>query len=125
MSIDSSVYVSTSDGVEKYSGGLMVDFVTAYPEENVIVQKVITNESLQEVYVWDKTKGVVYILGKNGQYQRQVQSAILKNSLSAKNKARCLVFLGRSNSKANRYLNGELVAIVIEPRIIFFITVIK
>jgi hypothetical protein len=77
MSIDSALYIGFPAEVMKYSGGVQTDFATTYPDGGAKIQKVYTNSGLQKVYVWDKEKGVVFELEKNGQYDRQVQSSIL------------------------------------------------
>jgi hypothetical protein len=80
MAIDSAVYVDFPDKVLKFNGGLPTDFNTKYPDTNVSVEKTFTTDSLQKVYVWDKDNGLVYILGKTGEYEQQVSSSIMKTA---------------------------------------------
>jgi hypothetical protein len=37
---------------------------------------VITSKDLNKVYNWDKKNAAIYILGKNGTYEREVRSVI-------------------------------------------------
>ncbi|NMB84146.1 hypothetical protein GYA28_02550 [Candidatus Roizmanbacteria bacterium] len=76
LAIDSSLYIGLDESVVKYTAGERDGFKTDYPEENVVVKKVVTNKDLDKVYVWDKNKGV-YILDKNGSYERQIRSSSL------------------------------------------------
>jgi hypothetical protein len=32
------------------------------------------------VYAWDKTRGLLFIISKNGSYERQIKSAALKKA---------------------------------------------
>ncbi len=80
MVIDSSLYINVQDSILKYNGGLKTDFSTVYPTGNVLIKKVYTSEKEEKVYVWNKEQGVVYILSKNGEYERQIQSDIMKKA---------------------------------------------
>ncbi len=74
LAIDSSVYVATDDQILKFTAGAADEFKTVFPDGNVQIDKIITNADLEKVYGWDKNAGVMYILGKNGTYERQVRS---------------------------------------------------
>lgn len=75
LAIDSSVYVANNDQILKFTAGVADEFKTVFPEEGARIDKVITNADLEKVYAWDKEGGVLYILGKNGTYERQVKSS--------------------------------------------------
>lgn len=77
MAIDSSLYIGFNDYLVKYTAGARDAFKTSFPEEGVSLTKIYTSKDLEKVYGWDKNKGVVYILAKNGTYERQVKSSIL------------------------------------------------
>lgn len=75
IAIDSSIYVANDDHILKFTAGVADEFKTVFPEEGVHIDTVITNADLEKVYAWDKGEGVMYILGKNGTYERQVKSS--------------------------------------------------
>ncbi len=77
MSIDGSVYLAGDAIMVKYTSGLRDEFKVDLPEDNFNMSKIFTNKDLEKVYAWDKNKGTVYIMGKNGSYQEQVNSKIL------------------------------------------------
>jgi len=80
MAIDSSVYVTTSDGIVKFTSGLRDGFATDFPDRSPSITKVITHNDLSNVYVWDKSKGTLYVLAKNGTFEKEVQSSVLKQA---------------------------------------------
>lgn len=77
IAIDSSVYIGLDDHIIKYTAGAKDDFTTSWPEKNVKLTKIFTSADVEKVYGWDKTNGAVYVLGKNGTYERQINSRIL------------------------------------------------
>lgn len=76
IAIDSSLYIGFDDYIVKYTAGVRDEFKTAFPEENIKIAKIFTNKNLEKVYAWDKNKGSIYILAKNGSYERQVNSPV-------------------------------------------------
>lgn len=78
LSIDSSVYVGFPDHIFKFIAGAQDDFKTSFPNSNVSIKKIITTKELEKVYAWDQTSGSLYILAKNGTYEREIYSSILK-----------------------------------------------
>lgn len=76
--IDSAVYIGFPDFIIKYKSGVREEFKTSYPDNNVKLEKIYTDIDLQKVYGWDKKNGVIYVLGKNGTYERQIEASILK-----------------------------------------------
>lgn len=77
IAIDSSIYVGLPERILKFTSGLIDGFQTEFPEEDVTLSKVMTNKESERLYAWDKKKGVIYILSKNGSYERQVRSSVL------------------------------------------------
>jgi hypothetical protein len=77
LSIDGSVYLAGDAVMFRFTSGLQDAFKTNLPDSNVNVTKIFTNKDLEKVYGWDKKKGTVYIMGKNGDYQEQINSKIL------------------------------------------------
>lgn len=78
LAIDSSVYVGFTDHVFKFTAGEQEEFKTSFPESNVRLSKVFTTKELEKVYAWNKNAGLLYVLGKNGSYERQLFSSLLK-----------------------------------------------
>lgn len=77
LAIDSSVYVSLADSIIKYTAGAEDDFKTSFPDSQATITKIFTDKELDRAYAWDKSKGSLFVLAKNGSYERQVQSAVL------------------------------------------------
>lgn len=77
LAIDSSVYIGLDDRIIKYTAGARDEFSTTWPEKNVRLNKIFTSPDVEKVYGWDKSKGAIYILSKNGTYERQINSGIL------------------------------------------------
>lgn len=80
LAIDSSVYIGFSDHIFKFTAGSKDEFKTSFPDASVNITKIFTTKDLEKVYAWDKSKGAIYILGKNGTYEREINSAILKQA---------------------------------------------
>lgn len=80
MTIDSSVYISMPDRIFKYIGGVKDNFTTSFPQEDVSINKIFTNSETEKIFCLDKDKGVIYVLSKTGDYERQVKSSILKKA---------------------------------------------
>ncbi len=77
FTIDGSVYLAGDSVMFKYTSGLRDGFKTNLPDENINTTKIFTSRDLEKVYVWDKSRGTIYIMGKNGDYLEQVNSKIL------------------------------------------------
>jgi hypothetical protein len=75
FAIDISVYVANKDVVTKYTAGLKDDFKLEIPGENISIKKVITHTDQTELYLWDKSNGVLYISSRDGLYKRQIASS--------------------------------------------------
>jgi len=76
FSIDGSVYLSTKDSVQKYLSGVRESFSPDFPTENAQFDHVYTDADIEQVYILDKKNASVYILTKEGEYQRQIQSSV-------------------------------------------------
>ncbi len=79
FAIDGAVYVATQDNLYKFTNGYRDAFSFYIPEE-IKTYKIYTDENLEFLYVWDKEKGKIYILNKEGSYLKQVKSEILKTA---------------------------------------------
>ncbi|MDO8497442.1 MAG: hypothetical protein Q7S61_02755 [bacterium] len=73
LAIDSSVYISFNDHIEKYSAGQKDEFKTDFPLSSIQLGQLFTSKDLEKVYVRDKEKGSLYVLDKSGAYQKEVQ----------------------------------------------------
>lgn len=80
FSIDGSVYLAGDSVMFKFTSGLQDAFKTNLPDGNIKTNKIFTSKDLEKVYVWDKGRGTVYIMGKNGDYQEQINSKIFSTA---------------------------------------------
>lgn len=80
FAIDSSLYVGSEDNIKKFTAGVRDSFSTSYPEGKVSLDKIYTNKDLNKVYAWSKDKGAIYVLEKNGTYNKQINSEALKKA---------------------------------------------
>ncbi|MFA9288994.1 MAG: hypothetical protein ACEQSA_03895 [Weeksellaceae bacterium] len=78
--IDSSVYVASPDSVVKYTQGATDEFETTYPVDSPAITGVYTDSEIEQVYAWSTQTATVYIMDKNGTYERQIQSGIIKKA---------------------------------------------
>ena len=95
MSIDSAIYVALKNEVIKYVTGVKDQFATSFPEPTPNIAGIYTNGDVEQVFVWDTGVGNLYVLEKDGKYNRQIASSIVKrakNVVVYNNKA--LVFDG-------------------------------
>ncbi len=80
LAIDASVYIGFKDKVRKFTAGVSDDFSTTYPGGDINITKVFTAKDLGGVYVWDKEKGSVFVLSKEGTYEKEINSSILNKA---------------------------------------------
>lgn len=76
LSIDGSVYLSTKDSVQKYLSGVRESFSPDFPTENAQFDHIYTDRDIEQLYILDQKNASVYILTKEGEYQRQIQSSV-------------------------------------------------
>lgn len=81
MAIDSSVYLCTNNNVYKYTAGVRDEFKMDLPEKDGrLFTKVFTDKNSNKIYLWEKSKGRIYILSKDGEYERQIDSNIFSKA---------------------------------------------
>lgn len=76
MTIDSAVYVATGNDLSKYLAGTSESFSPTFPNKDPGFDRIYTTPDLEQVYVLDQKQASVYILTKEGEYQRTLQSSI-------------------------------------------------
>lgn len=76
MVIDSAIYVSTKNMLEKFFSGASETFSPQLPISDATFDDIYTNPDIEQVYVLDKAHASVYILSKEGEYQKQLQSSV-------------------------------------------------
>ncbi len=81
LSIDSSVYVLSSSGVSRFTSGLNDGFTLASPEPSVEFEFLFTDADVESLYLIDKDSGRLFIFNKEGEYERQLSSGILKKTV--------------------------------------------
>lgn len=77
IAIDSSVYLGGAGSIIKFTAGLRDGFAMNLPVKDVEFAKVYTSLDLERVYGWDKKKGMVYVMEKGGEFEKQIKSEIL------------------------------------------------
>lgn len=81
FAIDSSVYVLMDGSVIKYVSGARDTFKLSLPDKNSPhFTHIYTNKDLDKVYLLDTNVGKVVIVAKNGEYDKQIESAIFKKA---------------------------------------------
>ncbi len=80
ITIDSALYVVKESEVLKYISGGADPFATKYPEKTPQLAGIFTTTDIEQVYVWDTTSGIIYVLNKDGEYNRQVASSIIRKA---------------------------------------------
>jgi len=68
--------------VLKYLSGVKEDFKLIIPadEETLSITKVITYKDDDNIYLWEKGKGLLYVYSKDGSYKFQVYSSNLSKA---------------------------------------------
>jgi plasmid maintenance system killer protein len=79
MAIDGSIYIGFSNDIIKYTAGIRDSFKAIFPQA-VKVNKIFTMKDSEKIFVWDKNKGSIFVLGKDGNYEREVRSSILNKT---------------------------------------------
>ncbi|MCM8788021.1 MAG: hypothetical protein NC935_08250, partial [Candidatus Omnitrophica bacterium] len=77
MAIDGSIYLAGESLIFKYTSGKKEEFKINLPEKRLYFDKVFTTKDLEKIYLWDKSKGKVYVISKTGEYIEQINSEIL------------------------------------------------
>ncbi|MFZ2205984.1 MAG: hypothetical protein WA061_03360 [Microgenomates group bacterium] len=80
FAIDIAVYVANATTVEKYTAGIRDDFSFKLPTETATIDKIITHTDQTELYLWNKKEGLLYIIGRDGVYKKQIISVALKDA---------------------------------------------
>lgn len=76
FSIDGAIYVATKSDLFKYLSGAAESFSPTFPDAEPQFDDIYTDPDLTEVAVLDTHAGSVFILTKDGEYVRQMQSSI-------------------------------------------------
>jgi hypothetical protein len=80
LAIDSAIYIGFSQSILKFISGVKEDFKNNFPNKNLTIKKIYTDKELNKVYVFDKENGLIYVLTKNGDYQQQISSEVIKKA---------------------------------------------
>lgn len=80
LAIDSAIYIGFSQSILKFISGVKEDFKNNFPNKNLTIKKIYTDKELSKVYVFDKENGLIYVLTKNGDYQQQISSEVIKKA---------------------------------------------
>lgn len=77
LAIDGSVYLAGGSTIVKYTSGLRDGFSIDLPDKNAVFDKVFSTKDTNNIYLWDKSRGTIYVVGKTGEYIEQTNSEIL------------------------------------------------
>lgn len=81
MAIDSSVYIASKDRVYKYISGARDSFSVSFPaDEERAFSRLFTSPDTAKLYVLDREHAKLYILSKEGQYEKQIESSTLASA---------------------------------------------
>jgi len=81
ISIDSALYVTSGNKVFKFLSGIKQDFSVSLPnKEGIVFDKIYTAEDVSKLYLLNKGSGTLFVLSKTGEYEKQIDSAILKKA---------------------------------------------
>ncbi|MBP9690584.1 hypothetical protein KBD81_00735 [Candidatus Woesebacteria bacterium] len=80
MVIDSAIYVSSASQISKYISGADEAFDPQFPHEGASFDSIYTDENSEHLYALDTAQSSVYILSKDGEFERQLQSSVFKNA---------------------------------------------
>src|SRR3989344_221548 len=80
ISIDSALYLASGNKIIKYLAGVKDEFSLDLPNDSHSFAAVFTDVETNKVYILDKENAKVYILSKNGQYEKQIESSIIKSA---------------------------------------------
>ncbi|MFA5135805.1 MAG: hypothetical protein WC489_00245 [Patescibacteria group bacterium] len=80
LAIDSAVYVGLEDRIVKYLSGIKEDLDFQFPDSGMRLVKIYTDKDLDEVFAWDKSKGILYVFSKDGTYLKQIRSRSLSEA---------------------------------------------
>jgi len=81
LAIDSAIYIMFPEKILKYLSGVKEKFEPQFPSSSAKLDHFYVGiEEGDRMYVLDKTNASVYILSKEGVYEKQIQSSIFKDS---------------------------------------------
>ncbi len=80
VAVDGSIYLGFSKYILKFTLGEKDEFFNDFPNENLKIKKIYTDKNLERVFVWDQNEGKVYLMTKNGRYEKQIESLIFKQA---------------------------------------------
>jgi hypothetical protein len=80
LAIDASLYIGFDTFIAKYVSGVKDSFTIKYPENSISLVKIYTDKDLDNIYGLDKSKGILYVFGKDGRYVKQIRSSDLRKT---------------------------------------------
>ncbi len=80
FAVDGSFYIGLSSGkVLKFTSGIMQPFVLK-GSKSFHLDKVLTNEETDKIFIFDRQKGSVLVFSKDGEYKKEIVSKFLKQA---------------------------------------------
>ena len=80
LAIDGSIYIDTPEKIYKFTSGSAQDFGTDYMQSPFEITKLLAVTGTENVYIWSKTKGVIYMTDTKGAYKKSIMATALKQA---------------------------------------------
>lgn len=81
IAIDSDMYVAAGSSVLKYASGVREDFPLSIPDDSgVTFEDIFTSQDVDSVYLLDTDSQRIFIVSKEGVFEKQVSADILKRA---------------------------------------------
>ena len=81
ISIDSAIYIATKSVLFKFISGVRDSFSPTFPQDEPEFDYVFADMESDTLYALDKKHAAVYIMDKEGAYQKQIQADIFAKAL--------------------------------------------
>jgi len=81
IAIDTALYLVSGNRINKYLAGVRDQFSPDLPDDNYSFDAIFTDNETNKVYLLDKKNSKIYIMSKNGQYEKQIESGVIKSGL--------------------------------------------
>ncbi|MDA1316729.1 MAG: hypothetical protein O3B87_01745 [bacterium] len=82
MNIDSSIYIATKSALLKYLSGVRDAFTPKFPQDEPQFDYVYADPNSDTLFALDKKHAAVYIMDKEGSYQKEIQADIFGKSVA-------------------------------------------
>ncbi len=79
--VDSALYIATGEKIQKYVSGVRESYAVSIPDGDAVTfEDIYTAKDLDPIYAMDTDSGVIYILSKKGEFQKQLSVSVAKDA---------------------------------------------